>query len=121
MTFQVIHVAPDLPERERRRAQRSGPWAVSSRHTPGELMRRARFVDVAVVDQTEQFRTTAAAWIREWDEHRDALVALYGQAEFDTRQQERRTQLQAVDDGLLQRSLAFGRRPARRSPSAGRY
>ena len=41
-------------------------------------MRRAGYVDVAVVDQTEQFRTTAAAWIREWDAHREALVALYG-------------------------------------------
>ena len=111
MAFQVIHTAPDLSERERRRAHQSGPWAVSSPHAPDELMRRAGFVDVAVVDQTEQFRTTAAAWIREWDEHRDELVALYGQAEFDTRQQDRNVQQQAIDDGLLRRSLAFGRRP----------
>jgi hypothetical protein len=75
-------------------------------------MRRAGFVDIAGVDQTEQFRTTEAAWIREWDSHRDELVALYGQAEFDTRQQERSVQLQATDDGLLQRSLVVGRRPA---------
>ena len=108
--FQVIHTASDLSERERRRAHQSGPWAVSARHAPLELMRRARFVDVAAVDQTEQFLTTAAAWIREWDEHRDELVALYGQAEFDTRQQERSVQLQATDDGLLQRSLVVGRR-----------
>jgi hypothetical protein len=74
-------------------------------------MRRAGFVDVIAVDQTEQFRTTAAAWIREWDEHRDELVSLYGQAEFDTRRQERSVQLQATDDGLLQRSLVVGRRP----------
>jgi hypothetical protein len=85
---------------------------VSSRHAPGEMMRRAGYVDVAVVDQTEQFRTTASAWIREWDSHRDELVALYGEADFDTRQQERTVQLQAIDDGLLRRSLAFGRRPA---------
>jgi hypothetical protein len=39
------------------------------------------------------------------------LVALHGDADFDTRQQERRTQLQAVDDGLLRRSLVTGRRP----------
>jgi hypothetical protein len=76
------------------------------------MMRRAGYVDVAVVDQTEQFRTTASAWIREWDSHRDELVALYGVAHFDTRQQERTVQLQAIDDGLLRRSLAFGRRPA---------
>ena len=111
MVFQVIHIAPELSERERRRAHRSGPWAVSSRHAPDELMRRAGLVDVEVIDQTEQFRATAAAWIREWNEHRDALVAVHGDAAFDTRQQERRTQLQAVDDGLLRRSLVTGRRP----------
>ena len=112
MAYQVIHTAPELSQRERRRAHRSGPWAVSSRHAPDELMRRAGYVDVAVVDQTAQFRTTAAAWIREWDAHRDELVALYGDADFDARQQERNVQLQAIDDGLLKRSLAFGRRPA---------
>ena len=111
MAFQVIHTAPALSQRERRRAHRSGPWAVSSRHAPDEMMHRAGYVDVVVVDQTEQFRTTAAAWIREWDSYRDELVALYGQAEFDTRQQERSVQLQATDDGLLQRSLVVGRRP----------
>ena len=110
MAFQVIHTAPDLSDRERRRAHRSGPWAVSSRHAPDELMHRAGFVDIGVVDQTEEFRTTAAAWIREWDSHRDELVALYGEADFDTRQQARNVQLQAIDDGLLQRSLVHGRR-----------
>jgi hypothetical protein len=113
MAFQVIHTALDLSEPERRRAHRSGPWAVSSSHAPNELMRRAGFVDVIAVDQTEQFRTTAAAWIREWDEHRAELVALYGQAEFDTQQQDRNVQQQAIDEGLLRRSLAFGRRPPR--------
>lgn len=112
MAFQVIHTAPDLSERERRRAHRSGPWAVSSRHAPDELMRRAGFVDIVIVDQTEQFRTTASAWIREWDSHRDELVTLYGRGAFDTRQQERNVQLQAIDDGLLQRSLVVGRRSA---------
>jgi hypothetical protein len=111
MAFQVIHVAPGLTERERRRAHRSGPWAVSSRHAPDELMRRAGFVDVVVVDQTDEFRATAAAWIAEWDDHRDELVALHGEAEFDTRQQERRSQSLAVDDGLLRRALVIGHQP----------
>ena len=112
MAFHVIHTAPELSERERRHAHRAGPWAVASRHAPSEMMRRAGFIDVDVVDQTEAFRTTAAAWIREWDAHRDDLVALHGEAEFDTRQQERTVQLQAIDDGLLRRSLVVGRRPA---------
>ena len=111
MAFQVIHTAPGLSARERRRAHQSGPWAVSSPHAPDELMRRAGFVDIIAVDQTQQFHTTAAAWIREWNEHAQALVALNGQAEFDVRQEERSVQLQAIDDGLLQRSLVVARRP----------
>lgn len=114
MAFQVIHVAPGLREPARRRAQRSGPWAVSSRYPPDELMCRAGFVDVAIIDQTREFRATAAAWIAEWDAHRPELVTLHGESEFDTRQQERRTQLQAIDDGLLRRALVVGRRPVER-------
>src|SRR5262245_10746955 len=109
MAFQVIHASPGLTDVQRRRAHRSGPWAVAARHQPAELMCRAGFVDVTVVDQTEEFRTTAAAWIHEWDHHRQALVALHGESAFETRQQERRTQLRAVEDGLLRRSLVIGR------------
>ena len=100
---------PHRPEPERCGASTGPPI-----RSPGRLVtsrsRRADappagFVDIGVVDQTEQFRTTAAAWIREWDAHRDELVALHGEAEFDTRQHTRNVQLQAIDDGLLRRSL----------------
>lgn len=110
MAFQVIHVTPELSDRKRRQAHRSGPWAVSSRHAPDKLMHGAGFVAIGVVDQTDQFRTTAADWIREWESRCDELVALYGEADFNARQQARNVQLKAVDDGLLQRSLVHGRR-----------
>ena len=81
---------------------------MASRHPPAELMRRAGFRHVTAIDQTEQFRSTQAAWIHEWERHRDTLVALHGECDYETRQQERRTQLRATDDGLLQRSLVVG-------------
>jgi hypothetical protein len=109
MAFQTIHATSGLNDRERARAHRSGPWAVASVHDPAELMRRAGFVDVAVTNQTQEFRAVARAWVDQWDQHRAALVELYGEAAFETRQQERRVELQAIDDGLLQRSLLFGR------------
>jgi hypothetical protein len=83
---------------------------VASHRTPRQLLDRAGLVDVDVLDQTDEFRTVAAAWIDQWDRHRYALVELYGETDFETRQQERRMQLQAIDDGLLRRSLAVGRR-----------
>jgi hypothetical protein len=39
------------------------------------------------------------------------LTALYGEAEFESRQHDRRTQLHAVEDSLLRRSLFLGSRP----------
>ena len=111
LAFYVIHTASGLNRQERARAHRSGPWAVASSHAPAELMRRAGFVEVTAIDETEQFRQTAKAWIDQWDHHRAALVDLHGDTEFETRQRERRVQLDAVDDGLLRRSLVIGRRP----------
>jgi hypothetical protein len=111
MAFQTIHPTPGLNQAQRRRAHRSGPWAVAANRTPYELLDRTGLVDIHVVDQTAEFRTVAAAWIEHWDRHQGELVELYGPTDFETRQQERRTQLQAIDDGLLQRSMAVGRRP----------
>jgi hypothetical protein len=85
--------------------------AVASLHTPVELLRRAGFVDVTERDGTDEFRVVAKGWIDQWDEHRSALTGVYGEAEFETRQHDRRMQLRAVEDGLLRRSLFSGRRP----------
>ena len=111
MAFQTIQVTPGLTDGDRRRAHRSGPWAVASVHHPAELLGRAGFVEIHTADQTDEFRTTARAWIDQWEEHRTSLVELYGDETFETRQQERRVQLQAIEDGLLQRSLVFGTSP----------
>ena len=81
-------------------------------HTPVELLRRAGFVDVAELDGTEEFRAVAKEWIGQWDEHRDALTAVYGESEFESRQHDRRLQLRAVEDGLLRRALFLGSRPS---------
>jgi hypothetical protein len=84
---------------------------VASIDTPVELLRRAGFIDVDELDGTEEFRVVAKEWIDQWDDHRDALTAVYGQAEFESRQHDRRVQLRAVEDGLLRRSLFLGSRP----------
>ena len=85
---------------------------MASIDTPVELLRRAGFIDVTEIDGTEEFRAVANEWIDQWDEHRDALTAVYGEPEFDSRQHDRRLQLRAVEDGLLRRSLFLGSRPS---------
>ena len=85
---------------------------MASIDTPVELLRRAGFVDVTEVDGTEEFRAVAKEWIDQWDDHRDALTAVYGEPEFESRQHDRRLQLRAVEEGLLRRSLFLGSRPS---------
>jgi hypothetical protein len=110
--FHTIYTAPGLDRRARARAHRSGPWAVASIDTPVELLRRAGFTDVDELDVTDEFRAVAKEWIDQWDVHRDALTAVYGESEFESRQCDRRMQLRAVEDGLLRRSLFVGSRPS---------
>ena len=86
--------------------------AVASLQTPVELLRRAGFIDVTEIEGTDEFRVVAKAWIDRWDDHRDELIAVYGEADFESRQQDRRLQLRAVEDGLLRRSLFIGTRPS---------
>jgi hypothetical protein len=85
---------------------------VASIDSQAALLRRAGFIDVAEIDGTEEFRAVAEAWIDQWDEHRDALTAIYGEAEFESRQHDRRVQLRAVEEGLLCRALFIGTRPS---------
>lgn len=109
--FHTIYVAPGLDRRARVRAHRSGPWAVASIDPPDQLLRRAGFTDITELEGTDEFRIVAKKWIDHWDEHRDTLAGLYGEPEFESRQYDRRTQLHAVEEGLLRRSLFLGTRP----------
>ena len=86
---------------------------MASMDAPVELLRRAGFIDVAELDGTKEFGAVAKDWIDQWDDHRDALTAVYGDPEFESRQHDRRVQLRAVEDGLFRRSLFLGTRPAR--------
>jgi len=76
-----------------------------------QLLERAGFVDIEQFDCTAEFASVARAWIDQWESQRDALAELYGQGDVDERQRDRRAQLRAVEDGLLQRSLLVGSRP----------
>ena len=84
---------------------------MASPYTPVELLRRAAFIDVAELEGTLEFHDVATEWIDQWDKHRDALIKVYGESEFESRQHDRRLQLRAVEDGLLRRSLILGSRP----------
>lgn len=108
----TITITPDLPASARRRARAAGPRAVASRAEIGDQLARAGFVDIDVVDVTAAFRVTAATWYQEAERHADEL-SRDAPATFAEKQRDRMAQLQAIDGGLLRRSMASAVRPRR--------
>ena len=117
IAYTTIYVKPGLSDSQRRRAHRSGPRAVASRSEQTQLLASAGFVDIDLFDVTAEFAVTARAWLSEAETHADALAAVEAPGAFDERQRERRTQLAAVEDGLLKRGMLSATRPW---PWAGR-
>lgn len=117
MAFFTIHLAPGLANAERVRARRSGPRAVEARGEHGSMLGRAGFDVLVEQDVTGEFLDTARAWLRESEMLTDVLTALEPEGGFDERQQDRRTMIAAVEDGLLRRTLYVAVRRGRRLPA----
>jgi hypothetical protein len=105
MAFLTIHVTPGLSPADRARARASGPRAVDSRGDHGSMLRRAGFDVVVERDVTAAFLDTARAWLRESEVLAEELAGVEPEGGFDERQEDRRTMIGAIEDGLLSRSL----------------
>jgi hypothetical protein len=105
IAYTTIFVTPGLEPKRRRRAQRSGPRAVASRSGQRRLLASAGFTEIDVVDLTTEWASTARGWLDGWSANEAELTALDSAATFAQRQRERRTQLHAIEDGLLRRGL----------------
>lgn len=113
MAFYTIHPAPDLGPAARRRAGSSGPPAVASPRATEHLLASAGFRNIAAADVTEAYRTTQQDWFDQWKANAEDVREAIGAALFEERQQERRTTLAAIDEGLLRRTLFVAARPRR--------
>ena len=105
----TVAIVPGLSKSQHRRAARIGPRAVASNKTPHELLTGAGFVDVESRDVTEECLSTAKAWHREYVENDDELRNLIGD-ELDDLYKNRVDLIAGVEEGLLQRTLAYGRK-----------
>jgi len=106
MAFFTIFVPTGLSRAEYRKAIRSGPSAVSSRGRDHvELLAAAGFTSTEEIDLTPEFAQTARAWYVGRERHAVELIAAEGQDSFDERQQDSRSQLEAIEAGLLRRAL----------------
>ncbi len=111
IAYTTIFVTPGLDPVRRRRARRSAPRAVGSRSDQRQLLASAGFTDIEVTDLTTAWARTARDWLAGSAANEAELTALDSPAAFAQRQRERRTQLRAIDDGLLRRALFSAVRP----------
>ena len=114
MAFTTIYVTPGLSDPARRRAIRAGPRAVASRRGQVQLLRSAGFERIEEVDLTADFARTTRAFLEEWTVHADELASVLPAGLFEERQRDRRRQLAAIEEGLLQRSLFVASKPESR-------
>lgn len=111
IAFYTIFIAEGLPEADYRRAARSGPLFVTSRRRGHrELLRAARFVEIAEIDLTVEFLRTARGWYEGRQRYATELAEAEGESSFRERQADSLAQLKALEAGLLRRSLFVARR-----------
>jgi len=106
LAFFTIFVAPDLTAPEYQRALRSGPTFVSSRRRDhAALIASAGFGRSEETDLTAEFGSTSRAWQTERDKHAAEIITVEGEAAFNERQSNLGVQSEAIEAGLLRRSL----------------
>lgn len=110
--FFTIHLAPDLSPAKRQQGIQAGPPAV---RTGGRdyrsLLRSAGLVDVEQVDVTATYRSTHKAWLEHALAMADQLASAEPPGAFAQRIEQHAAAGEAIDQGLLRRSLLVARSP----------
>ncbi len=114
MAYYVIHVTPDLSPRDYRRAAKYGPREVRSRRDPVTLLETAGFVDVVQIDLTEEFLRTSRAFLDVTRRYSAQLRQQEGDAVFEEEEAKSLRYIEAIEAGLLRRSMMVGTKARRR-------
>jgi hypothetical protein len=109
IAFLTIITAPALTPSQRRQAVRAGPPALLTRRDHRSMLATAGFRDVEETDVTADYLSTVRAWSDQSLVREDELRQVIGDALFDDRERDRRLQVDAIEQGLLRRSLFFAR------------
>lgn len=109
--FTTMAVAPGLSKERHRRAVRWGPRAVASTRPIDALVAAAGFVDVEVIDVSEEFHSAAIGWVAGWARHEDEVRPLLGEL-FDERMTHYKEMIAGAEQGLLRRLLLIATAPA---------
>jgi hypothetical protein len=111
LVFFVVAVAAGLAPRDTARAIGAGPEYVDAGPGYPSLMEAAGFVNVEVIDVTDDYAVTLSDSIQARNAERPQLEDLIGVDKFIEGQSSRRRELAAVHEGLLRRHLVVALRP----------
>ncbi|MEN8234373.1 MAG: hypothetical protein ABFR89_05565 [Actinomycetota bacterium] len=111
LAFYVVAVSDGLSSGDTARAIEAGPPHVDARASYRELVEAAGFVDVEVVDVTDDYAATMSKAIRMRGEASVELGELIGSDRYVEGQASRRRELDAIRGGLLRRFLISTARP----------
>jgi len=105
MSFLVIVAADGLSAEETRRVKDVGPEHITPGDGYGGLLEDAGFMDLDIVDVTEDYLAAQAAWIGEWKAERSDFEQLLGVKEYAERHARDQGALAAGRAGLMRRYL----------------
>jgi hypothetical protein len=111
--FFVVVTAAGLSSRDIERAVEAGPAYVEAGPGYPVFLRQAGFADIEIVDVTDEYALTLSESIRVREVEATQLRDLIGMDVFAEGQADRRRELTAINDGLLQRHLISAARRRR--------
>jgi hypothetical protein len=105
LAFHTIELPPGLTPAKQRRAISIGPPAVAVRTTYLGLLRSAGFNEVEAVDQTAEYLSTQHRWLAATLRHEKGLRSALGSDAVEEGIGRRRRTADAIEEGLLLRTL----------------
>jgi hypothetical protein len=105
LAFHTIQVPPGLSAAKRRRASLVGPPGVAVRTTYPSLLRSAGFIEIDEVDVTAEYLATQRRWLAATLRHEEGLRAVLGDDGVHEGIERRRRTVDAIEGGLLSRTL----------------
>jgi hypothetical protein len=118
MGLYTIHLSRGLAASERTRGVLAGPRAVDASASYPELVTRAGFVDVRVIDATAEFLVISKRMLEVSRQLEKGLRKVQGDSDFEEFQRDREGVVGAIESGLLQRSFILASAPAMTSSSS---
>jgi hypothetical protein len=105
LAFHTIELPAVLSPADRRRAISIGPPAVAVRTTYAGLLRSAGFGEIDRVDLTDAYLATQHRWLAATLRHEEGLRRALGDDTVEEGIERRRSTIDAIDAGLLLRTL----------------